>query len=344
MATHTFSNWRAVSLAVPALILMLAPAARAADGWMTDYEAAKAMAAKEQKDILMDFTGSDWCVSCAALKKEVWDKDVFKQEAPKHFVLLMVDYPQQKPLSAELTAQNEKLQATYNIDKFPTLLLTDAKGRPYAMAGYDEKLLGPEAYNQLFADLQKVRTARDTAFKKAEGAQGKAKALALYEGLKSMGSEVTAAYYKEELDQVIALDEGDTLGLKAKKAYTAKRQALDAKLEDLMMNQKTAEYTSAIDAFIAEEKAAGKDLQDLLLTKLTVLGPGDLDKAPALLDEVVKVDPASELAERARNIKARVIEMRQQIEKSKQDPAAGALEDPIVEEKEAPPAPPKDAK
>ena len=36
---------------------------QAAEGWLTDYEAAKKQAAKEGKDILMDFTGSDWCLS-----------------------------------------------------------------------------------------------------------------------------------------------------------------------------------------------------------------------------------------------------------------------------------------
>ena len=90
------------------------------------------------------------------------------------------------------------------------------------------------------------------------------------------------------------------------------------------MNQKTREYTAAVDAFISAEKVSGKELQDLLMTKLAVIGPGELDKAPALLDEVIKVDPTSELAGRARAIKERVAGMREQIEKSKADPAAGA--------------------
>ena len=321
--------------AVPALLWAIAPFTHAADGWLTNYEEAKALAAKENKDLLIDFTGSDWCAACAALQKEVWSKDVFKQEAPKHFVLLELDYPQEKPLSKELTAQNEKLQQQYDIKAFPTVLLADAKGRPYAMTGYDENLKSPEAYNEHLAELRKVKTARDEAMQRVETAQGADKAKALYEALKVMGTEVSTTYYKEELDQVIALDTGDTLGLKAKREYAAKRQELEARLEELMMNQKTKEYTEAVDAFIAAEKVTGKDLQDLLLTKLTVLGPADLDKVPALLDEVIKVDAASELADRARSIKLRVIEMRGQIEKSKNDPAAGGTGDPVVKEKEA---------
>ena len=334
-----FCNWRTVSLAVPALMMVLAPVARAADGWMTNYGEAKTLAAKENKDILMDFTGSDWCVACAVLKKEVFSQDVFRQEAPKHFVLLMLDYPQQKPLSAELTAQNEKLQLLYNIDKFPTLLLTDAKGRPYATAGYDDRLQGPEAYNELFAKLRKVKTARDEAFKKSETAEGLEKAKSLYEGLKAMGSEIATAYYKEEFDKIIEADTADTLGLKAKKEYQAKREALETMLEELQSKEKTSEYTAAVDAFIDREKVKGVELQDLLLTKLAVLGPADLAKAPALLDEVIKVDETSLLAERARSIQGRVKVMMEQIEKSQKDPGAGA-EDPVAGAKATPaPAP-----
>lgn len=327
MMTPSFSAWRTCCAAVPALVLATAPALRAADGWITNFEEAKAAAVRENKDLLIDFTGSDWCAACAALQKEVWDKDVFKQEAPKHFVRVMIDFPQEKPLGKELTQQNEKLQEVYEIKYFPTVLLADAKGRPYAMTGYDEKLKHPEAYNEHLAALRKVRTVRDEAFKKAEAAAGLEKAKSLYAGLQAMGPDVASTYYKAELDQVMALDTGDTLGLKAKKEYAAKRSALEAQLEDLQLNQKTREYTAAVDAFIAKEKVTGKELQDLLMTKLAVIGPGELDKAPALLDEVIKVDPATELAERARSIKLRVVEMRKQIEKSREDPASGGREE-----------------
>ncbi len=43
-----------------AAILSLTVAAQAAEGWVVDFEKAKAQAAKEGKSILMEFTGSDW--------------------------------------------------------------------------------------------------------------------------------------------------------------------------------------------------------------------------------------------------------------------------------------------
>ncbi len=333
------TSWRALAAAVPALILSFSPALHAAEGWGTNFEEAKAAAAKENKDILMDFTGSDWCGWCIKLQKEVFTKDGFKQEAPKHFVLLELDFPQQKELPKELKEQNEKLQETYAIEGFPTIMLTDAKGRPYAKTGYMPG--GPEAYNEHLAELRKAREGRDAAFKKAEAATGLDKAKAIHEGLKAMDPEVADSYYKEEVAQVIALDTADTLGFKAKKEYGEKRGKLDSTLEELAQNQKTKEFAEAIDAFIAAEKVSGENLQDLMMTKLQVLGPADIDKADALLDEVIKVDPKTELAERSRAIKERIVEMRKQIEKSKNDPAAG--EDPVVEEKEAPADKPKKA-
>lgn len=332
--------WRALAAAVPALVLSFAPPLHAAEGWGTNFEEAKTAAARDNKDILMDFTGSDWCGWCIKLQKEVFTRDGFKQEAPKHFVLLELDFPQQKELPKDLKEQNEKLQETYAIEGFPTIMLTDAKGRPYAKTGYMPG--GPEAYNEHLAELRKARETRDAAFKKAEGASGLDKAKAIHEGLKALDPEVVDGYYKEEVDQVIALDTGDTLGFKAKKEYGEKRGKLDSQLEELAQNQKTKEFAEAIDTFIATEKVSGENLQDLMMTKLQVLGPGDIDKADALLDDVIKVDPKSELSERARGIKERIVEMRKQIEKSKEDPAKG--EDPVVEEKDAPADKPKEGK
>jgi thioredoxin-related protein len=326
-------TWRAFAAAIPALILTFSPSLRAGEGWGSNFEEAKAAASRDQKDILMDFTGSDWCSWCMKLQKEVFTKESFKQEAPKHFVLLELDFPQQKELPKELKAQNEKLQETYAIEGFPTILLADAKGRPYAKTGYQPG--GPESYNDHLASLRKVREGRDAAFKKAEGASGLDKAKAIMEGLKVLAPEVVSSHYQAEVDQVIALDTADTLGLKAKKEYGAKRQKLDSKLEELAQGQKTKEFGEAIDAFIVSEKITGEDLQDLMMTKLQVLGPADLEKADVLLDEVIKVDPKTELAGRAKEIKGRIVEMRKQVDKSKKDPAAGE-EDPVVEEKDVP--------
>jgi len=311
---------RALAAAMPALILSLSSLAQAGEGWITSFESAKTTAAKENKDIMMDFTGSDWCGWCIKLQKEVFTTDTFKQEAPQHFVLLELDYPQKKELPKEEKEQNDAMQKTYSVEGFPTILLTDAKGRPYAKTGYQAG--GPEAYNKHLNELRQVREKRDAAFKRAEAAGGLEKANAINEGLKALEPELVMAYYSAEVDQIIGLDAEDKIGFKAKKEYSTKRAGLDKELKELAQAQKPKDFEEAIDAFIAKEKIAPADLQDLMLTKLQVLGPADLDKADALMDAVIKVDEKSELAGRAKEIKTRIVAMREQVEKSKKDPAA----------------------
>ena len=46
--------------------------ARAAPGWETDFAAARKQAREQKKDLLIDFTGSDWCGWCKRLKEEVF--------------------------------------------------------------------------------------------------------------------------------------------------------------------------------------------------------------------------------------------------------------------------------
>src|SRR5262245_36197437 len=54
-------------------------------GWTQDFAAAKATAAREHKDLLVDFTGTDWCAVCITLDKEVFSTAEFKAAAPKDF-------------------------------------------------------------------------------------------------------------------------------------------------------------------------------------------------------------------------------------------------------------------
>jgi protein disulfide-isomerase len=117
-------------------IALAGPAAAAGEGWITDFEEAKRLAAEQEKLILADFTGSDWCGWCIKLKKEVWDTPEFKAWAKDQVILLELDYPKKTPQDPALKAQNQKLQAKYGIQGFPTILFMDAQGRALARSGY----------------------------------------------------------------------------------------------------------------------------------------------------------------------------------------------------------------
>ncbi len=107
----------------------VAGALLAADSnWLTSVPEAKAKAEKEQKLVLMDFTGSDWCGWCKKLDAETFSKSEFIDYAKKNLVLVEVDYPRTKPQSDETKAANKALSDKYEITGFPTLVAMKPDG------------------------------------------------------------------------------------------------------------------------------------------------------------------------------------------------------------------------
>ena len=116
----------------------------ASEGWLTDFEAAKVKASEEQKSLLLDFTGSDWCGWCIKLDKEVFSQQAFKDFAADSLVLVELDFPRAKGQSAELKAQNKALAEKYNIRGYPTILVLSPEGELIEKTGYQRG--GAEAY------------------------------------------------------------------------------------------------------------------------------------------------------------------------------------------------------
>lgn len=105
--------------------------------WHTDLAKAQAKAKAENKRVLIDFTGSDWCGFCIKLHKEVFSTSEFAEYAKKNLVLVEIDFPRAKPQSAEVKAANEKLQKEYKVRGFPTLVVLDSNGKKLGeMVGY----------------------------------------------------------------------------------------------------------------------------------------------------------------------------------------------------------------
>ena len=104
--------------------------------WMTDYDAALKLAKKENKHLLLNFTGSDWCIWCVRLKKEVFNMPAFKKYAGENLVLVELDFPKKKKQSKELKEQNETLAKKFGIRGFPTCIILDSNGKKTGEIGY----------------------------------------------------------------------------------------------------------------------------------------------------------------------------------------------------------------
>ena len=104
---------------------------------------AEMLAKKENKLILIKFSGSDWCGPCILFKKTIFDAPEFQSFADKNLVLLIADFPRQKKnkLPKEQQDLNDKLAEMYNPEgSFPFLVLTDASGKSLKnWNGFDKK-------------------------------------------------------------------------------------------------------------------------------------------------------------------------------------------------------------
>jgi len=219
--------------------------------WIEDFEVAKAKASYHKKDLLVDFTGSDWCQWCWRLSEEVFDLEKFQTDAPKNFVLVKLDYPRKEETKQDpaIKAQNEKLITEYPIGGYPTVYLMDAQGRPYAQTGYQRG--GPEAYVKDLARMQEFKVKRDAALAKRRGStvmvdgerqrvrpEGLELAKILDEALSAvapaetrgaLGKKILNKAYAAEIAQVIELVTDSLADLKAK--YEMPKPKADVKAE-----------------------------------------------------------------------------------------------------------------
>jgi len=106
--------------------------------WLTDLEEAKKTAKKEKKNILLYFTGSDWCSPCKMLKEDFFNTAQF-EERSKDMVLLLIDYPRRTDiLTPEQLKYNKQIVLKYNTQKsFPNLLAMNSNGKTLGnISGY----------------------------------------------------------------------------------------------------------------------------------------------------------------------------------------------------------------
>lgn len=98
----------------------MAGQAFAADStWLDSVPQAMDQAKRENKLLLLDFTGSDWCGWCKKLDADTFSKPEFTDYAGKNLVLVVVDFPAHKPQPAALKGANKALKEKYRREGLP---------------------------------------------------------------------------------------------------------------------------------------------------------------------------------------------------------------------------------
>ncbi len=123
--------------------LPAAPLAQAA--WRNDLPGAWQQAKSENKRVLIDFTGSDWCGWCIKFDRDVLSTERFAAYAKTKLVLVKLDFPHHTQPSEELKHANAALAQKFGVEGYPTFLLLNADGRELGrVVGYLQG--GPDAF------------------------------------------------------------------------------------------------------------------------------------------------------------------------------------------------------
>lgn len=88
--------------------------------WHTDVNEALEIAIKENKKVMLFFTGSDWCGWCIKLQKEVFKTSDFEKWS-NDLVLVELDFPRRTPQDEAIRAQNQQLQAMFKVRGYPAV-------------------------------------------------------------------------------------------------------------------------------------------------------------------------------------------------------------------------------
>jgi thioredoxin-related protein len=141
--------------------------------WFADFDEGAKAAKAGNKDLLVDFTGSDWCVWCKRLDDEVFSKPEFLDAAKKRFVLVKLDFPKGEEAKKIVPnpERNAQLRDQYEVGGYPTILLLDSSAEILGSTGYQPG--GPVKYvehlDDVLADGKKLRAALDGYAKAADG-------------------------------------------------------------------------------------------------------------------------------------------------------------------------------
>lgn len=119
--------------------------------WHTKYSEALQVAKKENKPLLLFFTGSDWCGWCKKIESEVFADPEFVKMAGSRFVFVELDFPMNKMLPLDVADQNAQLKHKFGITGYPTIVIVNPDESFVAESGYRPG--GGKAYAEYLLSL-----------------------------------------------------------------------------------------------------------------------------------------------------------------------------------------------
>jgi thioredoxin-related protein len=259
------------------------PAAGAPDLWFADFDKAVDEAKKQKKDLLVDFTGSDWCGWCIKLDEEVFKHESFLTGAQKHFVLVKLDFPNAEEIKAKVPnpKRNQELQEKYQIQGFPSILMMTVDGEVFGKSGYAPG--GPEKYLEMVTEKATVAKKRLVEIKELATKFAAADEKAA-DGMLETATNLLAGMTADDVG-------ADKLGPIVKKAVNSTKADFAEKAVTALVKSGQADAEVATKAAAIDPKNAKGLLELCAWSKMGMVRDDDSAKAfLAALDTVISTE------------------------------------------------------
>ena len=274
--------------------------------WTVNFEFAKKIAKEKDLNLLLLFTGSDWCVWCKKLNEEVFSQEAFQQEVVKMFVPVKFDFPSSFKFPKEIADGYAAERDKYGVRGYPTVVLTDCEGNAFAVCGYQPG--GAEGYITLLKNL--VDGKKELEAKVAELKDGDEAAVSeLYNALEEYSEKFKDPCVKEGLKKYydICREKSPEISRALEREEKIKQRLAEideqykigpghdpSEATPEKAQQAVADYEAVINSFKLEGEKKQEVLMKMAFAYITVQ---EDEKAQEYLDKAVEAAPESEIAE-----------------------------------------------
>ena len=276
--------------------------------WHEDLDEARALAKKSGKDLLVYFSGSDWCVWCMVVRKGILGREEFLREASKNYVLVLLDSPRYKPQPPN-AARSTELRTQWGIRGYPSFVFCDPDLKRIGDFSMSRPTTVP-AWVKGLQDIHDRRLSRDKVFAEAHDADPARRNELLSEYCESFPKHLQDDYGDElalaVLGRAIDRAPNDPAPYKERADWFLLRKdwrgALPdlRKLFDLTPNDSIHWVKVAAACLKVGDKAAYQEICGALLERSTAAtAPEAIERAVKAL-QLVPPDPATTLEINAR--------------------------------------------
>ena len=281
--------------------------------WTVNFEFAKKIAKEKDLNLLLLFTGSDWCHWCKKLNEEVFSQEEFQQEVVKMFVPVKFDFPSSFKFPKEIEDGYAAERDKYGVRGYPTVVLTDCDGNAFAVCGYQPG--GAEGYITLLNNL--VDGKKELEAKVAELKDGDAAAVSeLYNALEEYSEKFKDPCVKEGLKKYydICREKSPEISRALEREEKIKQRLAEideqykigpgydpSEATPEKAQQAVADYEALINSFKLEGEKKQEILMKMAFAYITVQ---EDEKAQEYLDKAVEAAPESEIADMIRETRS----------------------------------------